>query len=339
MDIANTSLTFERPKLSVVTTLYGSRNFIERFYSEACRVAGALNLPFEIIFVNDGSPDDSFEAAHTIQQRDSRVKLIDLSRNFGHHRALMTAFSFASGDMIYVTDVDLEEPMDFLRVCHERFLRGDCDVVFGYQKQRRGNWLTRAPGNAFSSLFNLLCNMEVQPNQVAARLMSRRYVASLLTHRESDPYMIGLWAITGYVQIALPIVKSSTGISSYTAYKRVALALNSIVSFSGRPLLLSAAIGILICFLAGIWVTFLIGRWLLWGNEVEGWTSVIVSVWLLGGTNLFFIGLVGLYVSRIFGQVKQRPNVIVRATYGDLKQVSPNEGSGTTTDQKLCGLP
>lgn len=336
MDTANTSLSVERPKLSIVTTLYRSRNFIERFYNEACRVASALNLPFEIIFVNDGSPDESFDVAFAIQQRDSRVKLVDLSRNFGHHRALMTAFAFASGDLIYVTDVDLEEPMDFLGTCRERFLHADCDVVYGYQLQRRGNWLTRVTGDAFWRLFNFLCNTKLHHNQVMARLMSRRFVASLLQHREQDPFVLGLWSATGYVQVALPIAKSFTGVSSYTPYRRVALALNSIIAFSGRPLLLSAAIGIVICFFASLWVIFLISRWLVWGNEIEGWTSVIVSVWFLGGANLFFIGLVGLYVSRIFGEVKRRPNVIVRATYGDLKQVSYIESAGTTADQILA---
>jgi putative glycosyltransferase len=168
--------------------------------------------------------------------------------------------------------------------------------------------------------------------------MSKRYVASLLRHREQDPYIVGLWATTGYTQIPLPIVKSFTGVSSYTTYRRVTLALNSIVAFSGRPLLLSAAIGILICFLASIWIIFLVGRWLLWGSEIEGWTSVIVSVWFLGGANLFFIGLIGLYVSRIFGEVKHRPNVIVRATYGNLNEVALVEGPATAADQDPAEL-
>ena len=326
------------PRLSIVTTLYRSREFVEPFYLEACRVAGALDLPFEIVFVNDGSPDDSLDIACAIQERDSRVKLVDLSRNFGHHRALMTAFAFASGDLIYVTDVDLEEPMDFLVACRKRFLQGDCDVVYGYQVKRRGNWLTKVTGDAFWRLFNFLCNTKLHHNQVTARLMSRRYVTSLLRHREQDPYIVGLWATTGYTQIPLPIVKSFTGVSSYTTYRRVMLALNSIVAFSGRPLLLSAALGIFICILASAWIIFLVGRWLLWGSEIEGWTSVIVSVWFLGGANLFFIGLIGLYVSRIFGEVKHRPNVIVRATYGNLKDGSFIEAPRTTTDQHPAKL-
>ncbi len=313
------------PTLSIVTTLYRSGRFIEPFYKEACRVAGALGLPFEIVFVNDGSPDDSLEVALAIQRRDGRVKLVDLSRNFGHHSALMTAFAYASADLIYVTDVDLEEPMDFLRTCYERFKQGDCDVVYGYQDQRRGKWLTRVSGEVFWKLFNFLCNTKLPRNLVTARLMSKRYVANLLEHREHDPYIPGLWAFTGYTQIGLPIDKLTTGFSSYSTLRRVSLAVNSIISFSSRPLLLSAGLGIFICLMASLCVIYLIGQWLILGNPIEGWTSLIISVWFMGGVNLFFIGLVGLYISKIFTEVKQRPNVIVRAVYGDLPHVQTEQ--------------
>ena len=317
------------PMLSIVTTLYRSQQYIERFYSEACRVADAVGLSVEIVFVNDGSPDDSLEVARAIHNRDRRVKLVDLSRNFGHHRALMTAFACASGELVYVTDVDLEEPMDFLRTCHERFRQGDCDVVYGYQLERRGTWLTRATGEAFWKVFNFLCNTKLPRNLVTARLMSRRYVASLLEHREHDPYIVGLWVSTGYAQIGLPIDKQFTGYSTYTTLRRVKLAMNSIVSFSSRPLLLSAGIGIVICLLASLYVIYLIGQWLVLGNPIEGWTSLIISVWFLGGINLFFIGLVGLYISRIFAEVKQRPNVIIREVYGDLPLAQGDEPART----------
>jgi putative glycosyltransferase len=307
--------TLQPPDLSIVTTLYRSRQFIERFYREACRVTDSLGLTFEIVLVNDGSPDDSLDVALALHKRDGRVKLVDLSRNFGHHRALMTAFAYASADLVYVTDVDLEEPMDFLRTCHERFQQGDCDVVYGYQERRRGNWLTRATGEAFWKLFNFLCSTKLPRNLVTARLMSKRYVESLLEHGEHDPFVPGLWASTGYDQIGLPIVKQLGGSSSYSTFRRVSLALNSIVSFSSRPLLLSAGLGIFICFIASLCVIYLVGQWLILGNPVEGWTSLTVSVWFMGGANLFFIGLTGLYISKIFNEVKQRPNVIVRAVY------------------------
>lgn len=305
-------------ELSIVTSLYKSSRYIRDFYLHVCRVADILNVPIEVIFVNDGSPDDSLDLAIDIHHRDPRVKVIDLSRNFGHHRALMTGFAYASGKLIYVTDADLEESMDFLAVCYDRMRQGDCDVVYGYQEHRKGRFFERLTGEFFWRLFNVLSNTKLPRNLVTARLMTRRYMLSLLQHRERDPFIAGLWTLTGYVQVGCPIVKASIGASSYSLRKRLSQTITSIASFSARPLLLSAIVGIVICAIAFAFVAYLVTRWLLFGNTVEGWTSVIISVWIIGGVNLFFIGLVGLYISKIFNEVKQRPNAIVRAVHGNV---------------------
>jgi putative glycosyltransferase len=180
-------------------------------------------------------------------------------------------------------------------------------------------------GEWFWKVFNFLCNTKLPRNLVTARLMSKRYVASLLEHREHDPYIVGLWVTTGYDQVGLPIDKQDSGFSTYSTLRRVRLAVHSIVSFSSRPLLLSAGIGIVICMLASLYVIYLIGQWVILGNPIEGWTSLIISVWFLGGINLFFIGLVGLYISKIFAEVKQRPNVIIRQVYGELPATRRDE--------------
>jgi putative glycosyltransferase len=313
-------------ELSIVTSLYKSYRYIRDFYLHACRVVDMLNVSTEIIFVNDGSPDDSLALAIDIHHRDPRVKVIDLSRNFGHHRSLMTGFAYASGKLIYVADADLEEPMDFLAGCYDRMGQGDCDVVYGYQEHRKGRLFERLTGGLFWWLFNVLSSTKLPRNVVTARLMTRRYVLSLLQYRETDPFIAGLWMLTGYVQVGCPIVKTSAGTSSYSFRKRLSQTITSITSFSGRPLLLSAVVGIVICAIAFLLVAYLVARWLLFGNTVEGWTSVIISVWIIGGINLFFIGLVGLYISKIFTEVKQRPNAIVRAVYGN---VSASVACGT----------
>jgi putative glycosyltransferase len=308
----------EEIELSIVTSLYKSRRYVHDFYLQACRAADNLNLSVEIIFVNDGSPDDSLDLAIEIHRRDPRVKVIDLSRNFGHHRALMTGFAYSSGKLIYVTDADLEEPMDFLGVCYDRMGKGDCDVVYGYQVQRKGQFFERFTGRLFWRLFNFLSSVKLPRNPVIARLMTRRYLASLLQHRESDPFIGGLWMLTGYQQVGCPIVKTSAGTSSYSLRKRISQTITSITSFSARPLLLSAIVGLGICAIAFVLVAYLVARWLLFGNTVEGWTSVIISVWFIGGVNLLFIGMVGLYISKIFTEVKHRPNAIVRAVHGNI---------------------
>jgi putative glycosyltransferase len=312
------ALIVSQPELSIVTSLYKSGRYVRDFYKHACRVTDELNVSVEIIFVNDGSPDDSLDLAVDLHHRDPRVKIIDLSRNFGHHRALMTGFAYASGKLLYVTDADLEESMDFLAVCYGRMRQGDCDVVYGYQENRKGRLFERLAGGLFFWFFNLLSSTKLPRNSVNARLMTRRYVLSLLRHRESEPFFLGLLMLTGYVQVGYPIVKTSTGTSSYSLRKRLSKSIAAIASFSARPLLFSAIVGLAICAIAFVFVAYLATRWLLFGNMIEGWTSVIISVWIIGGINLFFIGLVGLYISKIFNEVKQRPNAIVRAVYGNV---------------------
>ena len=260
-------------ELSIVTSLYKSSRYIRDFYLHACRVADILRVPIEIVFVNDGSPDDSLDLTLDIHRRDPRVKVIDLSRNFGHHRALMAGFAYAAGKLIYVTDADLEVSMDFLAACYERMRQGDCDVVYGYQEHRKGRPFERLTGGFFWWLFNVLSSRKLPRNQVMARLMTRRYMLSLLQYREGDPFMAGLWSLTGYVQVGIPIVKTSAGTTSYSVRKRLSQTITSITSFSARPLLLSALVGIVICAIAFILVAYLVTRWLLFGNTVEGWTS------------------------------------------------------------------
>lgn len=315
----------EEIELSIVTSLYKSRRYIRDFYSQACRVADHLNVSIEIIFVNDGSPDDSLDLALDIHRSDPRVKVIDLSRNFGHHRALMTGFAYSSGKLIYVTDADLEESMDFLGICYDRMQKGDCDVVYGYQVHRKGQFFERLTGGLFWRLFNFFSSLKLPRNLVIARLMTRRYMLSLLQHRESDPFIAGLWMLTGYVQVGCPIVKTSAGTTSYSLRKRLSQTITSISSFSARPLLLSAIVGSGICAIAFLLVVYLVARWLLFGNTVEGWTSAMISVWIVGGANLLFIGLVGLYISKIFTEVKRRPNAIVRAVYGNIPAAADPE--------------
>jgi putative glycosyltransferase len=306
----------DQPRLSIVTSLYKSREHIEEFHCQASRAAARLGLPYEIVLVNDGSPDDSLEVALAVRRSDSRVKVIDLSRNFGHHRALMTGLAHATGELVYVTDVDMDPSIDFIDRCHERISRGDCDVVYGYLEKRPGRWHQRVIGNAFWGFFNLMCETKLQPNLVVARLMTQRYVQSLLEHGERNVFIAGLWALTGYEQVGLPIAKAGTKSTSYSFWKRASQAVDSITSFSSRPLLLSAFIGGMVCAATFLAMTYLVVRWVLFGNTIEGWTSLMLAVSLLGGANLIFLGLVGLYVSKIFVEVKRRPYTIIREMHG-----------------------
>lgn len=301
--------------LSIVTSLYKSEGYIESFYHRIREVAAQLTGRFEIILVNDGSPDDSLAKALALHEKDSRITVVDLSRNFGHHRAVYTGLGFARGRMVYLTDSDLEEPPEVLELFYQRLQQGDCDVVYGYQENRKGGMLERISGDLFYKTFNFLSDVKLPRNLITARLMTRRYVDSLLLHRDRNPFMAGLLAITGYIQVGLPVKKGSSRSSSYSWLRRLREACNSVTAFSSKPLLLSTWLGTIISIVASIYIVYLLAMWLVRGIPLEGWPSLIVSIWFLGGLNLFFIGIVGLYLSRVFMEMKDRPLTVVRALH------------------------
>ncbi len=190
-------------KLSIVTTLYKSAEFIDAFYKRAIAAAAIVDTNFEIIMVNDGSPDESLALAVALQEGDPRVVVVDLSRNFGHHRAMMTGLSFARGELVFLIDSDLDEDPELLAEFLKVLRHEDCDVVYGIQEYRRGNLSEVITGSLFYWLITRLGGISIPKNTMTARLMTRRYVRNLLLHREREVVIAGLWVATGFKQIPI----------------------------------------------------------------------------------------------------------------------------------------
>jgi putative glycosyltransferase len=302
--------------LSVVTTLYKSAPYLREFHRRACAAAQAVSSDFEVILVHDGSPDDSLDVALSLHRSDSRVKVIDLSRNFGHHKAMMTGLAHAAGDLVFLIDSDLEEEPEWLVEFHSCLVRTRADVVYGVQQRRRGGAIERIAGALYYTALNVLLEMPIPRNIVTARLMTRRYVRSLVQHRDREINLAALWMITGFLQVPLPVTKLSRRATTYTVRKRISILVNAITSFSNRPLIYIFYLG------AGIIVTSMAyGGYLIWtalhgGIGIPGWASLIVSVWLLGGTTIFSIGLIGIYLAKVFMETKPRPYTVIREMHG-----------------------
>ena len=156
---------------------------------------------YEIVLVNDGSPDASLDIALDLLSRDARVRVVDLARNFGHHRAMMTGLAQARGERVFLIDADLEEDPELLTSFTEIMRTTGADVIHGVQQARRGGWVERAGGWLFFKIFNALSNTRIPENLITVRLMTRRYVSALVSHREREMIIAGLWAITGFLQI------------------------------------------------------------------------------------------------------------------------------------------
>jgi len=303
-------------KLSIVTTMYWSEAYLEEFYKRCKTEAQKITNDYEIIFVNDGSPDHSLQKAIKLSERDDQVVVVDLSRNFGHHKAMMTGLSYTSGDLIFLIDSDLEEEPELLQIFYSRLTEENCDVVFGVQESRKGNIFEKWTGEIFYRIINYLSEIEMPRNIITARLMSRRYVDSLLKFKEQEIFLAGIWYITGFNQIAVEVVKHSTSKTTYKLKNKVAMVINAVTSFSNKPLLLIFNLGMTITIISFFYILYLIVRKVFYAQSLEGWTSLIVSVWFIGGLIISFIGIVGIYLSKIFIETKSRPYTIIREIYG-----------------------
>ncbi|NJR67823.1 MAG: glycosyltransferase family 2 protein [Synechococcales cyanobacterium CRU_2_2] len=304
-------------KLSIVATLYRSESYIHEFCYRSAEAAKLLVVEdYEIVLVNDGSPDQSLAVAVALSQEEPYLKVIDLSRNFGHHKAMMTGLAYANGDYIFLIDSDLEEAPEWLLDFYPQLKSENCDVVYGVQRQRKGNLFERLTGQWFYMLFQALTGLALPRNVVTARLMTHRYVEALLSHREREVFMAGLWHITGFVQQPYRVTKQSTSETTYTVRRKMSLLINSVTSFSNMPLIGIFYIGLTIFLVASLFTLYLVVNRLFFAKPLSGWTSVMASIWLLGGLVISFIGVIGIYLSKIFSETKQRPYTIVRRIYG-----------------------
>lgn len=307
-------------KLSIVATLYKSSAYIDEFFHRVTSEARQfVDDDYEIVLVNDGSPDNSLELAISISAADPHVSVVDLSRNFGHHKAMMTGLAHASGEYVFLIDSDLEEEPEWLSSFSEQMLRDHCDVIYGVQENRKGGFFERWSGQLFYGLFQILTGLALPENAVTARLMTRRYVDALLRHHECEIFMAGLWYVTGFDQRPQTVRKHCTSETTYTFRRKMSILVNSVTSFSNAPLVGIFYIGITISIAAAIYTSYLVFHWLFLANPPSGWTSIMASIWLLGGMIISFIGVIGIYLSKIYSETKRRPYTIVRQIYANAK--------------------
>jgi putative glycosyltransferase len=302
-------------KLSIVATLYKSSPYITEFHQRASAAAKVLaGEEYEIIFVNDGSPDDSLERAVVLTQEDKHIVVVDLSRNFGHHKAMMTGLSHTTGQQVFLIDSDLEEEPEWLIDFAKQMKTEASDVVYGVQLKRKGEFVEQITGKLFYKIFRLLTGIAQPNNIVTARLMSRRYIDALMLHQERELNIGGLWVITGFKQSQQIIQKHSTSPTTYSLSQKLSHLVNAVTSFSSKPLVYTFYSGLFISITAITYIAYLTIRYFI-AAPPDGYTSIIASVWFFSGLIIFFIGLQGIYIAKVFSEVKQRPYSIVRHVY------------------------
>lgn len=310
-------------QLSIVSTLYRSSKYIDEFYMRISDEAKKITDDYEIILVDDGSPDDSLEKVINIFQKDSKLNIIELSRNFGHHKAIMTGLAHAEGEYIFLIDCDLEEEPELLgRFWVELQSNNDLDVVYGVQETRKGGWFERWSGSLFWKILNYLSEIKIPSNILTSRLMTKKYLKALNEYHESELFLGGLFYHNGFKQKEIIIMKHSNNESSYTLKKKLSLLVNSITSFSNKPLVYIFKFGSLITLISSFYIIKILIDKFFYKIPISGWASLIVSIWFFGGLIILFLGIIGIYLSKIFIETKRRPYSIIRNYY---KETSRND--------------
>tara|TARA_B110000879_G_scaffold155108_1_gene200513 strand:- start:47 stop:976 length:930 start_codon:yes stop_codon:yes gene_type:complete len=304
-------------KLSVVSTLYQSKVFLDKFLIEIEKAIQLIQIvDYELIFVNDGSPDNSLQYLITLKkEKYSKIKLIDLSRNFGHHYAIQAGLREAKGDLVFLIDNDLETHPNVL-VNFYKTIKEDksLDVVYGFQEVRKGNFIERVLGGLFWILINKLSDTKIPHNILTERLMTQEYVKALLSLNDANLFLGGMMFWVGFSQKGIPIEKGQrVGASTYSFKRRMDLMLQAITSFSGKPLVYLFYFGLIVSFLSVLFIIYLIIQKILYVDEVQlGWTSLVAISVLVLGVISTSLGVMGIYVYKIYKQVQGRPNAIIK---------------------------
>lgn len=315
-------MNFERNiSISIVTTLYFSADYVIEFYSRIKKEVEKLGETYEIIFVNDGHTDDSVSIVKNLIEKDPSIKLIELSKNFGHHKAIMIGLEHSIGEKVFLIDIDLEEPPEILGKFWTEMSLSQADVVYGVQSSRKGGVFERISGNVFYYFFNLLSDTKVPKNLVTSRLMNRIYCDNLLRFKEREVFLGGVWAANGFHQVPLTMEKRSLNKSTYSVRLKLKLFVNSITSFSDSPLRLIFNIGLIMLTFSTLFGGYWIVNKLFNDSVIEGWTMLMVSIWFLSGLLIFCVGILGIYLSKIFLEVKQRPYSIIRKIHGRKSEI------------------
>ncbi len=303
-----------QPTLSVVVPLYNEEEVLPEFNQALCRVMSNLGTPYEIIYVNDGSRDGTWRLLCQYSQAQTELKVINLSRNFGHQAALTAGLAHATGLYVVSMDGDMQDPPDLIPKMLDATRQG-CDVVLAQRKQREGETaFKRWTAACFYKMMKRLLNVEL-PEQVGDfRLMSRKSLDALLQMEEQHRFLRGMVAWIGYETRIIEFDRPAraAGATKYPVYKMLKLAWNGVTSFSAVPLYILFYLGLILSAAGMLYAAYAVLSVLIFHNTVKGWASIAAVLCVFSGFNLIAIGLVGAYLGKIFEEVKRRPLFLIR---------------------------
>lgn len=305
------------PLVSLAVPFYNEAENVRPFYRRLRSTMDEAGLEWELIAVNDGSRDATLSSLVALQRDDARVRVYDLSRNFGKEAALSAALDHAIGDVVIPLDADLQDPPELIPTLVAKWRQG-FDVVNAVREEREGEtWFKRVSASMFYRVINGLSSIEIPRDAGDFRLMSREVIDALKLLPERRRFMKGLFVWVGFPTTSVRYLRAGrhAGKTSWNYWKLWNFALEGITSFSQVPLRVSSYLGLAVASVSLLYGLFILLRTVLFGNPVNGYPSLMVSLLFLGGVQLLALGVIGEYIGRIYDETKQRPLYIVRQSW------------------------
>ncbi len=305
------------PEISIVCPAYNEEENVEIFLEKLIPVMEQVGMTYEIVFVNDGSRDDTLNVLKEAKKRYPFIRILNLSRNFGKEAALTAGLEHAKGDAVIAIDADLQHPVETIKEFIKKWKEG-YDVVVGKRLSRTGEHpLKKASAKLFYNIHNKISDIEIPADIGDFRLMDRKVIEALKTLPENQRFMKGLFAWLGYKTAVVEYYQKerAAGKSSFNGWKLWNFAIDGITSFSTTPLRIWLYFGLIISTLSFLLAIVLVVEALVEGITVPGYVSTITMVLFLGGIQLIGIGILGEYIGRIYKEAKRRPTYIIEGEY------------------------
>jgi len=313
-----------KEKISIVVPCYNEEEVLPIFYKEINKISKEMReINFEFIFVNDGSKDKTLKILRDLSKKDSRVRYISFSRNFGKEAGMYAGLEATTGDYVAIMDADMQDPPSMLKTMYHYITEEGYDCAALYTKTHEGyGFVRKSLTNLWYRLIDRISTSHQMPGARDFRLMTRQMVDSILEMKEYNRYTKGMFGFIGFETkwISYSAPNRAAGTSKFNLKKLIKYAMEGIVSFSTKPLLLSAYIGLLFCLISFLTIIAIIVKTLVWGDPVSGWPSLACLIVFIGGIQLFFFGIMGIYLSKIYLEVKKRPVYITKETEKDISE-------------------
>jgi glucosyltransferase len=308
----------KKEKISIIVSCYNEEESIPLFYEEINKVAQKMNYAdFEFIFINDGSKDKTIDILRNYAKKDSRIRYVSFSRNFGKEAAMFAGMECARGDYITFMDADLQDPPSLLPKMYKLIKEENYDCIGTRRVSRKGEPVIRSFfARRFYRLINKISKIEMVDGARDYRFMTKQMADSIGTLREYNRYSKGIFSFVGFNTkwIEYENIERVKGETKWSFWRLFIYALDGITDFSTVPLAISAFIGLLFCIISFIVILFVIGRTVINGDPVAGWPSLVCIIFMVSGIQLFCVGIIGQYLSKTYLETKRRPIYIIKET-------------------------